>query len=73
MRRLGWIELEVAEKVGQIGKYRRKHIAAVARCTEHGWQVLNLLGEADAWSVAQLPLQPSAAPPVSQQPSNTAR
>jgi hypothetical protein len=36
MQRLRWIELEVAEHPGQVGKYRRKYIAAVARCTDHG-------------------------------------
>jgi hypothetical protein len=45
MQRLKWIELEVAEKAGRVGRYERKYIAAVARCTEHGPQVLALLGE----------------------------
>ena len=45
LRRLGWIELEVAEQAAHVGKYRRKYIAAVARCTEHGRQALRLVGE----------------------------
>jgi hypothetical protein len=38
LQRLGWIELEVAEKSGRIGKYQRKFMAAAARCTDHGRQ-----------------------------------
>jgi hypothetical protein len=45
MRRLGWIELEVAEQPGRVGKYQQTYIAAVARCTEHGRRTLQLLGE----------------------------
>jgi hypothetical protein len=45
LRRLGWIELEVAEQAAHVGKYRRRYIAAVARCTDHGRQVVRLLGE----------------------------
>jgi hypothetical protein len=45
LRRLGWIELEVAEKAGRVGKYQRKYMAAAARCTDHGRQVLSMLGE----------------------------
>jgi hypothetical protein len=45
MKRLGWIELEIAEKRSRAGKDRGNYIAAVARCTEHGRQVLRLLGE----------------------------
>jgi hypothetical protein len=45
LRRLGWIELEVAEQAAHVGKYRRKYIAAVARCTDHGRQVVQMLGE----------------------------
>jgi hypothetical protein len=45
LQRLKWIDLEVAEKVGRVGKYQRKYIAAAARCTEHGRQILSLLGE----------------------------
>jgi hypothetical protein len=46
MRRLGWLEVEVAERAkttqpGPGGKY----IAAVARCTEEGRRVLAMLGE----------------------------
>jgi hypothetical protein len=45
MKRLGWIELEIAEKRSRVGKDLGNYIAAVARCTEHGRQVLRLLGE----------------------------
>jgi hypothetical protein len=45
LRRLGWIELEVAEQAARVVKYRRKYIAAVARCTDHGRQVVRMLGE----------------------------
>jgi hypothetical protein len=45
MQRLRCIELEVAEKPVQLGKYRRKYIAAIARCTHHGRHALRLLGE----------------------------
>jgi hypothetical protein len=45
LQRLKWIELEVGEKAGRVGKYQRKYIAAAARCTKHGRQVLALLGE----------------------------
>jgi hypothetical protein len=46
MERLGWLELKAAERPGRIGKYQRRYVAAVARCTDHGRQVLALLGEA---------------------------
>jgi hypothetical protein len=45
MERLGWIELRVAEQPGKIGKYERRYVLAVARCTEHGRQMLELIGE----------------------------
>jgi hypothetical protein len=45
MQRLGWIELEVAEKAGRVEKYQRKYIAAAARCTDEGRRALQLLGE----------------------------
>lgn len=45
LKRLGWIELEVAGQSGRIGKYQRTYVAAVARCTEQGRQTLRLLGE----------------------------
>jgi hypothetical protein len=45
MQRLRWIDLEVAANADKIGKYPRKYIAAVARCTEHGRDALRLLGE----------------------------
>jgi hypothetical protein len=45
LKRLGWIELEVAGQSGRVGKYQRTYIAAVARCTEQGRQSLRLLGE----------------------------
>jgi hypothetical protein len=45
MRRMGWLELEVAERPAQIGRYRRRYIGAVARCTDAGRRVLSLLGE----------------------------
>jgi predicted transcriptional regulator len=45
LKRLGWIELEVAGQSGRVGKSQRTYIAAVARCTEQGRQALGLLGE----------------------------
>jgi hypothetical protein len=45
MKRLGWIELAIAEKRSRVDKDRGNYLAAVARCTEHGRQVLQLLGE----------------------------
>jgi hypothetical protein len=45
MERLRWIELEVMEKGSPIGKYQRKYVGAVARCTDSGRHVLRLLGE----------------------------
>jgi hypothetical protein len=36
MRRMGWPELEVAERPAQVGRYRRRYIGAVARCTDEG-------------------------------------
>jgi len=45
MERLGWIEMKAAAQPGRIGKYERRYVAAVARCTEHGRQVLQMLGE----------------------------
>ena len=42
---LGWIELKVAEQAAHVGMYRRKYIAAVARCTDHGRQLERMLGE----------------------------
>ena len=45
MERLRWIEMKAVEQPGRIGKYERRYVAAVARCTEHGRQVLRLLGE----------------------------
>lgn len=44
LKRLGWIELEVAGQSSR-SKYQLTLIAAVARCTEQGRQVLGLLGE----------------------------
>jgi len=44
-QRLQWIEVKAAAQPGKIGKYERRYVAAVARCTEHGRQVLRLLGE----------------------------
>jgi hypothetical protein len=45
LRRLGWIELEVSQQAGHVGTYRRKYIAAVARCTDDGRQAMRLLGK----------------------------
>jgi len=45
MERLQLIEVKVAAQPGRIGKYERRYVAAVARCTEHVRQVLRLLGE----------------------------
>ena len=45
LQRLGWIELEVSGQAGHVGTYRRKYIAAVARCTDDGRQAMRLLGK----------------------------
>jgi len=45
MERLQWIEMKAAEQPGRIGKYERRYVAVVVRCTEHGRQMLKLLGE----------------------------
>jgi hypothetical protein len=46
MRRLGWLEVEVAERAtSQPGRLRGKYIAAAARCTEAGRRALRLIGE----------------------------
>ena len=44
MRQSGWIELEVSPSGVQVGNYRRKYRAAVARCTDAGREALRLLG-----------------------------
>jgi hypothetical protein len=35
----------VAKQPGTIDRYQRKYVAVVARCTDQGRQVLQLLGE----------------------------
>jgi hypothetical protein len=46
MERLGWIELRFAASRSQlVGRYKRKYRGAVARCTDHGREVLRMLGE----------------------------
>lgn len=45
MSRMGWLELEVAERPAQVARYRRRYIGAVARCTDEGRRILSLLGE----------------------------
>jgi hypothetical protein len=40
LKRLGWIELEVAGQSGRIGKYQRTYVAAVAGCTDGGRRAL---------------------------------
>jgi hypothetical protein len=45
LQRLGWIELKAAEQPGTVGKYQRKYVAAIARCTDEGHRALQLLGE----------------------------
>jgi hypothetical protein len=45
LKRLGWIELEVAAQSGRVGKYQRTYVAAVARGTDGGRRALQLLGE----------------------------
>jgi hypothetical protein len=45
LKRLGWIELEVAGQSARVGKYQRTYGAAVARCTDGGRRALQLLGE----------------------------
>jgi hypothetical protein len=50
LRALGWIELEVSKQAGHVGMYRRRYIAAVARCTDDGRQAIRLLGKVMAAS-----------------------
>jgi hypothetical protein len=46
MRRLGWLEVEVAQRsTKQPGRPRGQYIAATARCTDEGRRVLSLLDE----------------------------
>ena len=46
MRRLGWIQIEVAKHRGrQSGRYQPQYLAAVARCTDEGRRALQMLGE----------------------------
>ena len=45
LKRLGWIDLEVAGQSGRVGKYERTYVAAVACCTDGGRRALQLLGE----------------------------
>lgn len=44
LKRLGWIELEVAGQSRRVGKYQRSYVAAIARCTDGGRRALQLLG-----------------------------
>jgi hypothetical protein len=45
MERMGWLEVRPAEQEGMVGRYQRKYVAAVARCTDEGRRVLKMLGE----------------------------
>ena len=45
MERMGWLEVRAAEQGGMVGRYQRKYVAALARCTDEGRRVLKMLGE----------------------------
>ena len=45
MERMGWLEVRAAEQGAMVGRYQRKYVAAVARCTDEGRRVLKMLGE----------------------------